>query len=125
MYIAILTPSSLDLMNTRDEVLEALAKDVEIHILNDGFRQGIEMYFASLIRQSTLALELASIGSNTEAQANLAVAKIERKTLIKNLDQVYDEVASIDNDLTSAHEELMRVQARIEALKVTREVRTA
>lgn len=73
------TSSSLDLSNTRDKVLVALAKDVETHILNDGFRQGVEMYFTSLMRQLTLVMELASIGSNAEVQANLDAVEVERK----------------------------------------------
>lgn len=48
--MAILTPSSLDLTSTWDEMLVALTKDVECHILNDGFRQGVEMYFTYLVR---------------------------------------------------------------------------
>lgn len=43
---------------------------------------------------------------------------------MEKLDQVYDSVTNIDNALTSAQEELIRVQAWIKALKATREVRT-
>lgn len=42
---------------------------------------------------------------------------------MEKLDQVSDSVTSIDNALASAQEELMRVQAQIEALMATREVR--
>lgn len=59
-------------------MLEALEEDVEIHIHNDGFRQGIEMYFVSLMKRSTLILELVSIESNTEVQANLDAAEVKK-----------------------------------------------
>lgn len=39
------------------------------------------------------------------------------------LDQVYNSVTSIDNDLASAQEELMRAQAQIESLTTTREAK--
>lgn len=42
---------------------------------------------------------------------------------MEKLDQVCDSVTSLDNAFASAQEELMRVQARIEALKATQEVR--
>lgn len=82
---ATLTPSSSNLTGTRDEVLKALAKDIEIHIRNDGFRRGIEMYFASLIKRSLLISELVSIENNTEVQANLDVAETEKKNLMDKL----------------------------------------
>lgn len=78
-HIVALTPLSPDLLNTRDEVLEALSEDIEIHIHNDGFRQGIEMYFASLIKRLTLISELSSIKSNTEVQANLVLPRSRRR----------------------------------------------
>lgn len=89
----------------------ALVEEVETHIHNDGLQWGVEMYFVSLVRQSTLALELTDVKSNIDAQANLDTVKAERKTLMEKLDQVCDSVASIDNDLANAQKELMRVQA--------------
>lgn len=62
-----LTPTSPNLPSTQDKVLAVLSKDIETHIFNDGFQQGVEMYFVPLMRQSTLASDLASIGSNVEA----------------------------------------------------------
>lgn len=50
------------------------------------------------------------------------VVEAKRKTLIEKLDQVCDLVTNIDDALASAQEELVRVQAIIEALKATREV---
>lgn len=45
----------------------ALAEDVEIHICNDGFRQGVEMFFESLLKRLALVAELAGIEDNVEA----------------------------------------------------------
>lgn len=84
--MSVLTSSSPNLASTQDEVLIALAKDVEIHICNDGFWRGVEMYFASLVRQSTLAFKLANIESNAEAHVTLNVVEAKRKTLMKELD---------------------------------------
>lgn len=66
-----LTPSSPDLMSTRDEVLTALAKDVEIHTHNDGLQRGVVMFFKSLLKRSELIAKLEGIEGSAEAQANL------------------------------------------------------
>lgn len=60
------------------------------------------MYFTSLVRQSTLASELANIESNAEAQASLCTTKAKRKTLMEELDRVCDLMTNINNDLASA-----------------------
>lgn len=84
--MAALTTSSPDLASTWDKVLAAFAEDVESHIHNDGFQCGVEMYFATLARRSTLASKLANVKGNAEALANLDVAEAERKTLMEELD---------------------------------------
>lgn len=53
---------------------------MEIHIRNDGFRQSMEM-----LKRSALMMELANIKGNTETQANLSVAKADKKTLVEEL----------------------------------------
>lgn len=83
--VTTLTPSSLDLMGTRDEVLTAIAKDVEIHVRNDGFRRGVEMFFESLVKRLALATKLVNIEGNTEARADLSIIEAERKALIEEL----------------------------------------
>lgn len=74
-----LTPSSPDLMSTQDEILTALIEDVEIHICNDGFLRDVEMFFKSLARWLTLALEPANIEGDVEAQANLSTVEVEKE----------------------------------------------
>lgn len=60
------------------------------------------MYFDSLVMQSTLASEHASIENNTEVQDSLRAAEVEKKTLMKELDRVCDLMTIIDNDLALA-----------------------
>lgn len=107
--IETLTLSSLDLMSTWDEVLMALTEDVEIHIHNDGFQQGVEMFFESLVKRSALVMELANIKGKSEDQANLSATEAKKKTLVEELNRVCDLMASIDANLASAKKELLRV----------------
>lgn len=81
------------------------------------------MYFASLVRRSTLASELVNVEGNAKAQANLDVVEAKRNTLMEELDRVCDLMTDIDNDLASAQEELLRVQAWITILAIAREAK--
>lgn len=79
------------------------------------------MFFKSLLKRSVLAVELASIEGNAEAQTNLNVVEAEKKALIEDLDRVCDSVGSVNDELTNVREELLRIQAQIMDLMAVHE----